>query len=133
MFNVSRRGTASLLRFAQQSSAFAPVLRTPTFSLAQATAARPAILARYLHISSPARSIDASARFSDEAYEPEELQVGVPLPEGEIITKFQHLADKGHVHHAIITEITQGMGHHTMTEVQSLTIDESLRGTDMCV
>lgn len=51
--------------------------------------------------------------------------------EVEIITKFQDLADKGLVNPAIIDEITKGMGHHTMTDVQSLTIDETLKGTDV--
>ena len=51
--------------------------------------------------------------------------------EVEIITKFQDLADKGHVHPTIIKQITETMGHHTMTDVQSLTIDETLKGTDV--
>lgn len=49
----------------------------------------------------------------------------------EIITKFQDLADKGLVHPNIIKEITGTMGHHTMTDVQTLTIAETLKGTDV--
>jgi len=35
------------------------------------------------------------------------------------------------VHPNVVEEITKGMGHHTMTEVQTLTINHGLQGTDM--
>jgi ATP-dependent RNA helicase MSS116 len=47
------------------------------------------------------------------------------------ITKFQELIDQDMVHPNVIQEITRGMGHHTMTEVQIMTINQGLQGTDM--
>lgn len=47
------------------------------------------------------------------------------------ITKFQELVDHEMVHPNVIERITKGMGHHTMTDVQSLTINQGLQSTDM--
>jgi ATP-dependent RNA helicase MSS116 len=47
------------------------------------------------------------------------------------ITKFQELLDHDLVHPNIVNAITQGMGHETMTDVQSMTINQALQGTDM--
>ena len=49
------------------------------------------------------------------------------------VTKFTELVDFNMVHPNVINEITKGMGHHTMTEVQSMTINQALQGTDMYV
>jgi ATP-dependent RNA helicase MSS116 len=46
-------------------------------------------------------------------------------------TKFQELMEQDMVHPNVIEEITKGMGHHTMTEVQTMTINQGLQGTDM--
>jgi ATP-dependent RNA helicase MSS116 len=48
-----------------------------------------------------------------------------------MITKFEELSRQGLVNHAIIDEITKTMGHHTMTQVQTMTINTLLRGTDV--
>lgn len=45
-------------------------------------------------------------------------------------TTFQELANEGLVHASIIREITEGMGHHTMTAVQAQTISETVEGSD---
>lgn len=47
------------------------------------------------------------------------------------VTKFQELIDHNMVHPNVVEEITRKMGHHTMTEVQSMTINQGLQGTDM--
>jgi ATP-dependent RNA helicase MSS116 len=47
------------------------------------------------------------------------------------ITKFQELLEQDMVHPNVVDEITKGMGHHTMTEVQTMTINQGLQGTDM--
>ena len=47
------------------------------------------------------------------------------------ITKFRDLADKGYVDPVIIDTITKKMGLETMTQVQSLTINEALKGVDV--
>lgn len=47
------------------------------------------------------------------------------------ITKFEDLADRGMVCRTVVDTITKRMGLETMTEVQSLTISQSLKGNDM--
>jgi ATP-dependent RNA helicase MSS116 len=46
-------------------------------------------------------------------------------------TKFQELSENGFVDKHIINAITKGMNITTMTEVQAMTIPESLKGVDM--
>lgn len=54
------------------------------------------------------------------------------MPKGPA-TKFQELLDRGLVNEAIIKPITEGMGHSTMTPVQMMTINETLKGIDVLV
>lgn len=49
------------------------------------------------------------------------------------VTRFIELIEHDMVHPNVVEEITNKMGHHTMTEVQSMTINQGLQGTDMCV
>jgi ATP-dependent RNA helicase MSS116 len=48
-----------------------------------------------------------------------------------MISKFDELIEHDLVHPNIVKAITEGMGHHTMTQVQTLTINKALGGTDM--
>lgn len=47
------------------------------------------------------------------------------------VTKFDELLTQDLVHPNIVNRITKGMGHHTMTSVQTLTINQALQGSDM--
>ena len=47
------------------------------------------------------------------------------------LTKFQELADHGLVSPKVISTVVDGMGIHTMTEVQRMTINECLDGADV--
>lgn len=47
------------------------------------------------------------------------------------ITKFKELEERGLVHRNVIRTITNEMKLETMTEVQTRTINEALKGTDM--
>ncbi|KAI9722120.1 MAG: hypothetical protein M1828_004934 [Chrysothrix sp. TS-e1954] len=47
------------------------------------------------------------------------------------VTQFQELADSNLVDKAVIDTLTRDMGLKTMTEVQSLTINEALKGVDV--
>jgi ATP-dependent RNA helicase MSS116 len=130
MLNVCRRGAASLCRVAQTSSRSAlPFSRTSVFASKSIQIPRSAIAARLLHIQ-PAKQYFYNDQ-EQQVLDPKDDITPRSNEEVEIITKFQDLADRGLVHPAIIKEITQGMGHHTMTDVQSLTIDETLKGTDV--
>jgi ATP-dependent RNA helicase MSS116 len=71
-----------------------------------------------------AAAIRSSQRFADDG------SIEQPTSFKEI-TKFQELVEQDMVHPNIINEITKGMGHHTMTEVQTMTINQGLQGTDM--
>ena len=47
------------------------------------------------------------------------------------VTRFEDLAKRGMVCQTVVDTITKKMGLETMTQVQSLTISESLKGQDM--
>jgi ATP-dependent RNA helicase MSS116 len=47
------------------------------------------------------------------------------------VTKFDELIEHKLVHPNVVNEITRRMGHHTMTQVQSMTINQALQGDDM--
>jgi ATP-dependent RNA helicase MSS116 len=47
------------------------------------------------------------------------------------VTKFHELETRGLVHKNVIRTITQDMGFEAMTEVQSRTINQALKGSDM--
>ena len=47
------------------------------------------------------------------------------------VTKFKELSERGMVCDTVVNTITQKMGLETMTQVQSLTINETLKGIDV--
>jgi ATP-dependent RNA helicase MSS116, mitochondrial len=57
-------------------------------------------------------------------------QSDTPEVGSERITQFKDLARLG-VHERLVSAITEGMKYQDMTEVQSLTINSALRGTDL--
>ena len=88
------------------------------------------------------RSATASAAYEEEAVEGEleqEVHAEEPPSDSQInqatkhgpITKFKDLAERGLVCKTVVDTITHDMGLDTMTQVQSLTLNESLKGTDM--
>jgi ATP-dependent RNA helicase MSS116 len=127
MFNACRRGPASITRIfrATNSTARIPSTRPSSLSLSFQTPARPTLEARWLHVSSQFRNQAAAERYADED------RVGKAPSQFREINKFQELIEHNMVHPNVIEEITRGMGHHTMTEVQTLTINQGLQGTDM--
>ena len=127
MFNACRRGAASLCRIARVStSTSALVSRSSIFASNSITVSKAAFPARSFHVSP---SLDY---FRGPAVQVEESDIIIARSNDvQVITKFQELADQGHVHHHVITEITSGMGHTTMTDVQQQTIHETLKGTDV--
>lgn len=58
---------------------------------------------------------------------------GAEQKEFQEITKFQQLIDHNMVHPNVVTAITEGMGHENMTDVQTMTINQGLQGSDMYV
>jgi ATP-dependent RNA helicase MSS116 len=130
MFNICRRGPASI---SKAFRAAAPTTRIPstrpsTLSLSGQTTVRPTIEARWLHVSSRLTNEAVAQRSSQRFAEDGSIEQPAQFKE---ITKFQELIDQEMVHANVVEEITKGMGHQTMTEVQTMTINQGLQGTDM--
>lgn len=86
------------------------------------TAALPQIY-RSFHVSSSLRSAQAA----------EAQTVDTESTPTDRITEFADLAKNGLIDPKIISTITRGMKITTMTDVQSMTINETLRGDDVYV
>ncbi|RDL35825.1 uncharacterized protein BP5553_06437 [Venustampulla echinocandica] len=126
MFNVCRRGPASISRafYAATSTARIPATRPTLLSLTFKNAAAPSLEARCFHASTRLRNQAAQAISTEES----NLSNQKVAHE---ITKFDQLLEHDLVHPNVVQAITKGMGHHTMTDVQTMTINEGLRGVDI--
>jgi ATP-dependent RNA helicase MSS116 len=129
MFNVCKRGPASICRAFTAAPNFRVASTRPsTLSLASNNSTRLSIETRWLHISLALRNQSAAQYQPQESHEK-------PMVFGKeqqrTVTKFQELADHDMVHRNVIDSITKGLGHHSMTEVQTMTINAGLLGTDM--
>ncbi|KAK2630568.1 hypothetical protein QTJ16_001388 [Diplocarpon rosae] len=132
MFSVCRRGPASICRVfrAAPSKSRTASTRPSTLSLSLRPLARVPLEARLLHVSSQLRDNTAAVRNVDgDNHVATEAQD--PAPPKKDVTKFQELIDYNMVHPNIVEQITKGMGHETMTEVQSMTINQGLSGKDI--
>jgi ATP-dependent RNA helicase MSS116 len=130
MFNVCRRGPASISKAFRVATPLSriPSTRPSTLSLSVQSPARPVVEARWLHVSSALMNQAAAARSAQRFADDGSIEQPASFRE---ITKFQELVEQDMVHPNVIDEITQGMGHHTMTEVQTMTINQGLQGTDV--
>lgn len=97
------------------------VAQNPLISSKQAVKAA-TVPRRPFHVFSSLKSTAAAA--ATEAQPEEKFQQ-------EPITKFSELSDRHLVDKKVVQHITKGMGLSTMTEVQSLTINETLKGVDV--
>lgn len=61
---------------------------------------------------------------------PSDQQINRVVQHGPV-TKFKELVERGMVCQTVVDTITKAMGLETMTEVQSMTISQSLNGKDM--
>ncbi|KAL9117723.1 MAG: hypothetical protein Q9187_005739 [Circinaria calcarea] len=106
---------------------------------------QPKLIARTLH-SSPLwrRSATAAAEVeADENLIEGQIDEGIgsqrPLSDSEInaslkrgpVTRFRELAERGMVSPTVVKTLTEDMRLETMTQVQSLTINETLKGIDV--
>lgn len=125
MFNACRRGPTSLSRVLRAGSTLhLQSARPSTLSLITQSATKPSIESRWVHVASQLRQQATGAQsVPRESVQNQQQNVAV--------TKFQELIDYNLVHPNVVNEITRGMGLHTMTEVQSKTINQALRGDDM--
>lgn len=132
MLAACRRGVVSVGNITRTASPFfAPAARSSALSLSTQTFTRQAIGQRLLNTSSAIGYRTAQAQRPQYKHEDEEyLEDGTAPTGATVYTKFQELADNGLVNADVIREITHGMGHETMTTVQTMTINESLKGRD---
>ena len=80
-------------------------------------------------MSSQLRNQNVAARLSDQlADEVDDIN---GQHSSATITRFDQLQEYNLVHPNVVRAITKGMGHQTMTEVQTATINQALHGTDM--
>ena len=146
MLNTLRRGPASITRVLHSSSTSSTVCIR--IARARQLQLRPiqtpfVTSSRALH-SSPQwrRYATATAEVQDEAIEgqiADEVNSQRPPSNADIdistrlgrVTKFHQLADLNMVSPVVVKTLTQDMGLETMTQVQSLTINETLKGIDV--
>jgi ATP-dependent RNA helicase MSS116 len=135
MFAACRRGVVSVCNISRTAfPLFAPAVKSAALSLSARNVSRQAIVSRYLNTSTASgyrTPLAARPQYGRYAHADEEyLEEGTVPTNTAMYSKFQELADNGLVDPNVIREITHGMGHETMTPVQTMTINETLRGRD---
>jgi ATP-dependent RNA helicase MSS116 len=147
MLNIVRRGPASSATLIFSRSFSSKCIRGVRLRDVQQCIARTAHLNAIRPFGTAIqwrRSATAAAEYEDEAIEAEiEQEVGAeePPPDTQIkrpvdygpVTEFQELADRGMVSDTVVRTLTRDMGLKTMTAVQSMTINETLKGIDVYV
>ena len=144
MLNITRRGPSSVARSLLSLSTY-PRCSGPahTRDLQRCLSWKPPSTGNTLRTTYEWKRFAAtSAAANDEATEGEieqEVFSQTPPSDPQIkeavklgpVTKFKELAEREMVCQTVVDTITQGMGLETMTQVQSLTITQSLKGKDM--
>ncbi|KAJ8059277.1 hypothetical protein OCU04_012242 [Sclerotinia nivalis] len=118
MFSACRRGPASISR-ALRATIRIPSTRPSTLSLISQKSSISALESRWLHVSSVSQLQSVATK---------EAAV---IQENKVINRFDELTKYGLVHPNVVNEITETMKLETMTEVQTLTINQALQGTDI--
>lgn len=145
MLNIVRRGPASAAASRLSSSLCLRCISAgPPRNLQQCISRISPPIAARSFVSTPQwrRSAAAAAAYDDEAIEGEleqEVYAETPPSDAQInratnygpVTKFKELSERGMVCPTVVDSITRGMGLETMTQVQSLTINETLKGIDV--
>ena len=139
MLTALRRGPAAAgvaLRFTSVAAAKTPLSR-PSWLQLYLLDRRSPITLRYLCVGS-ARYQGVHAAYNveqdlvDDEVDPSRRGSQSFSDSGNgAITSFQELADRGLVKSELIQPITEGMGISTMTQVQTMTIAETLKGYDV--
>ena len=134
MLNAVRRGPASIIRSIPIYLTCRPKTHPSLSRPSALTRGRnaTAVLSRGFHTSLP-QNDHANALAQQEDVENAEIEQEVATghsQHGEI-TKFEELATRRLVNSVVIKNITEDMKLHTMTDVQRLTINETLKGIDV--
>jgi ATP-dependent RNA helicase MSS116 len=130
MLSALRRCSASIPR--------SLVVASSTTSSARAAASRTSVFTAKCFRPVALRTLHQSVKWQQYQNATAERQVDeeddhTPTPPSgeELITKFADLETKGLIDRNVIQAITRNMGLETMTEVQSATINEALKGNDV--
>ena len=124
MLGALRRCAPALSRAACSSNSIRLLAHETKPALAAINGLSRPVVVRSLHQSIRWRQQQAqSARIGEDA--PVDSTASGP------VTAFSDLETRGLVDPVIVNNITQGMGLTDMTEVQSKTINEALKGADM--
>lgn len=135
MLGAVRRGSASCARIWLRSSPI-QINASETFLLSQCfqRSSQPlSSLPRQFHSVSLLRQYAAPQEAEVEALE-EDIKRNAntpPPPAGAPVTRFTELEERGLVCKTVVRTLTSGMRLETMTEVQSKTINETLKGIDV--
>ena len=139
MYNAARRGPASVARF---FNSFSPATRSnpSLFSHLHFSAGgygRPCSAIRTLSCTSILRQQASAPAIEAEIEQevnaqrpPSDSQIKEAIQHGPI-TKFKGLSERRMVCDTLIRTITEDMRLETMTQVQSMTINETLKGIDV--
>ena len=144
MLNIARRGPSSVARSIFSLSTCSRCSTPASTPNLQRCLQRISPITAKLSLSTSPwrRSGVSSVAADDEAIEGEieqEVSSEPPPSDREInravqhgaITKFKDLAECGMVCQTVVDTVTKDMGLETMTQVQSMTIGQSLKGRDM--
>ena len=141
MLNAARRGPASFARVIRIPSTASHSLNPSVYTKAasQNLEKRPinpfrnfssATLIRQ-HAAARAQAIEQEVEEEVNSQRPpSDQQINQATQHGPV-TRFAELLERGMVCEPVVETITKGMGLETMTQVQSMTISESLKGTDV--
>lgn len=137
MLGLCRRGPASLGRLAcAVESTHLSAIRTSVCAASIQSLSSPTAAVRTIHTSLALSARGGSGRGSysrgprTPRYDEFDAATLEPVQYTPEITRFQELADNGLVPSILIDNITRGFGHSTMTEVQAMTITQTLDGKD---
>ncbi|KAL8842933.1 MAG: hypothetical protein Q9170_000337 [Blastenia crenularia] len=141
MWNVVRRGPASIVRSAPSPSASTACIRSLIArplgrDAPRITATTPSL--RVFTASAFVRQRSAYAEVIENEIA-DEVTAQRPPSDGQIneavrhgpVTKFKELGERRMVCPTVVKTLTEDMGLETMTQVQSLTINETLKGGDV--
>ena len=142
MLSLLRRSSASATTSLVSFSVCSRCISTVRTTSVQQFGAHKSIsaLSRPFHANAIyAQQAAAASAYENEVFEVDQQRNDSPSPEnagGENaqngrVTKFADLAKRGLVCGTVVDTLTRTMGLETMTEVQSLTLNESLKGADM--
>ena len=139
MFKSMRRGPTSIVQLLRFSSSLSRCSSSsvPRIPNRLGCYGNPNVATRAFSFRAPLRQ-HAAARVVDAEIEqdvnaqqpPSDNQINEATRHGPV-TKFQELSDRSMVCSTLVKTITKDMGLETMTQVQSMTINETLKGIDV--